>query len=136
MRFLPRRENDPNRGRFTAHRGVPSSFTDAKKYQNAMAYIGEETGWKNNYEEDGTRVITKNSEKVTPNKGHVESVPAKRRKKVEKVEKDEPEVTMLPKGSPKGSLKKAQSSKPIASVKVIKKKKVKDANSEGGDYQI
>jgi len=129
MRFLPRRENDPNRGRFTAHRGVPSLFTDAKKYQNAMAYIGEESGWKNNYEEDGTRVITKNSEKVTPNDPHVKVVPAKRRKKEEKAET---EVTMLP----KGSLKKAQSSKPIKSVKVIKTKKVKDANSEGGDYQI
>jgi hypothetical protein len=128
MRFLPRRENDPNRGGFTG----PSNFTDAKKYQNAMAYIGEATGWKNNYEEDGTRVITKNSEKVTPNKGHVELVPAKRRKKVEKIKKDEPEVTMLP----KGSLKKAQSSKPIPNVKVIKKKKVKDTDSEDGDYQI
>jgi hypothetical protein len=130
MRFLPRRENDPNRGRFTAHDGVPSGFPDAKKYQNAMAYIGED--WKNNYEEDGTRFVTKNSEKVTPNQGHVKVVPAKRRKKVEK---KEPEVTVLHKG-PKGSLKKAQSSKFIGNVRVIKKKKVKDTDSKGGDYQI
>ena len=133
MKFLPRRENDPNRGRFTAHRGVPSGFPDAKKYQNAMAYLGEESGWKNNYDEDGTRFITKGSEKVIPNDPHVEVVPAKKRRKKEEKAAAKPEIQI----HPKVSKKKALSYKPGGyNVKVIKKKKVKDTDSEGGDYQI